>query len=156
MCGSRVLLALAVSHLVVRISFLTLNLCVIAAPPVQLKAVVEKWALYMVFYYLTRPPFAVKVGETLRCELEFEAGFSSEHLGKRSEGTSLVNRRGQTADQGLQDTQPTRTKVQRTETKCHAAGIRAGHFGVTHLSRSGRHEFVVVSDRKQSALSVKE
>ena len=78
--GSRVVTALAVSHLVVRSSFLTLNLCAIAAVPVQLKAVVEKWALYMVFYYLTRPPFAAKVGETLRCQLEFGARFSSGHL----------------------------------------------------------------------------
>lgn len=65
--SSRVITALAVSHLVVRISFLTPDLCAIAAVCVQLKAVVENGPLYMVFYYLTRPPFAVKVGETLRC-----------------------------------------------------------------------------------------
>lgn len=50
-----VITALSVSHLALRISFLTLNLCAIAAWPVQLKAVVENWALYMVFYYLTHP-----------------------------------------------------------------------------------------------------
>ena len=35
--------------------FLTLNLCVIAAVCVQLKAVCGCHPLYVVFYYLTRP-----------------------------------------------------------------------------------------------------
>ncbi len=76
--GATVVPAPAVSHLVVRISFLTHDLCAIAAVCVQLKAVVENGPLYMVFYYLTRPPFAVKVGETLRWQLEFGADFRAD------------------------------------------------------------------------------
>jgi len=47
--GATVFAAPAVSHLAIPIPFLTLDLCAIAAVPVQLKAVVENWALYMVF-----------------------------------------------------------------------------------------------------------
>jgi hypothetical protein len=52
---ARVVTALAVSHLVVFIPFLTINLRVIAAVYVQLKAVLGQAPQYVVFYYLTRP-----------------------------------------------------------------------------------------------------
>jgi len=57
---------------------------------VQLKAVVENGPLYMVFYYLTRPPFAVKVGETLRCETRTWSSIFERTPQHRSTGTSLV------------------------------------------------------------------